>query len=120
MLHRIVLSLVFTFGSGQPLTQVLLAVMFCASFGMLHTAARPMRDGVSNAFQSVLLLCLTITTGARGLYAAETQLATMGSTANGYVVVTLVFGYVVPLLGLVGTAVWPAAQARWCRRPRRD
>ena len=122
LLHRVLLAVLFTFGSSKPLQQALVAVAVCMLFALLHTHFRPMRDRTSNLLQQLLLVCLLVVALARVPYAAQVSAAVATRTLSdeGYVVLTLLFGYVIPGVGALAVVALPWLRARFLPGQRDD
>lgn len=104
MLHRLALAMLYTFGTSIPVIQAGLCALVTAVAQLLHVFFQPMRGTATQAYQTVLLMCLLLITVSKFFEASTLQLASPQSDARSTdycAVVTLLFGYIVPLAGVV-------------------
>jgi hypothetical protein len=104
MLHRLLLVAAFTFLSSRPILQVVVAVVICSAFMFVHVFCRPMRDGVIQTMQSVLLACLSLAALGGVLSAARLSLGSARKDAESQRVLDgmeITFGFVVPCVAFL-------------------
>ena len=102
MLHRLALALLYTFANSIPAIQTSLCALVTICALALHVFCAPMRGSASQPFQTTLLLCLLIVTVSKDFESSVLELASATSSDRAtayFAVLTLVFGYVVPLAG---------------------
>ena len=110
LVQRLVLVLVYTFGSSDPGGQALVLTTLCILYLVLHATAQPLRRPESQGLQLVLLVCLCV----RGLVGAlQEGVALAGGVVQpgGARPLGLVFSVVVPMLA--GVWAYGGPHIRW-------
>jgi hypothetical protein len=104
MEHRLALALLYMFASSTPVIQTGLCALVTVCALLMHVFAQPMRGTDSQAYQTVLLVCLLMVCMSKYFEASLLQVASpvtdTGSTDYA-AVMTLMFGYVGPLVGVI-------------------
>lgn len=104
MTHRFALALLFTFATSMPVIQSGLRALITSLMLLLHVYNQPMRGTDSQMYQTVLLVCLLLVTMSKDFESSLLQVASplSDTSATDYAaVITLLFGYVVPLVGVL-------------------
>ncbi len=104
MVHRLALALLYAFGTSLPVIQTSLFAL--VSFGALalHVFQQPMRGTETQPFQTALLMCLLLVTVSKDFEASVLEVASpisSNSSTDYLSIITLLFGYVVPLVGVI-------------------
>lgn len=100
--QRLLLSLMYTFGSGTPLLRLCLSLLVTVVFGAAHVMLRPMRSPISQSYQTLLMLCLVVVGLCNVPAAAQVQYAVSTGDVSPLVDgVVLVVGYVIPIAVVV-------------------
>jgi hypothetical protein len=60
MAQRLLLALIYTFGSSFPGLQSLVLTFLCATFTLLHCLVAPLKNDRAQLLQAMLLFCLTV------------------------------------------------------------
>ncbi len=104
MLHRLLLALLFTFAASAPTIQSCLCSLSTLAFLIVHLVLQPMQGTDAQAFQTCLLSSLLVVSLSRDFQASTLELASptmVPGATDFFAVMTLLFGYIVPVLGVL-------------------
>lgn len=118
VLQRLVIALVFAFGSSYPGLQTLLQTSLCILFLATHLIERPLQNPEAHWLQTLLLFCLALVSlsASPTAMALDEAASSGGSAASFAPVMRRMFGAVVPVASLAwafGGARVRALVARW-------
>ena len=113
--QRLVLSLLFSFGSAAPGVRSLVVEVLCVIAVVLHVAMQPLRSRVSQLLQTWLLFCLCIVALCGMPFAIALDSAAESTSGAAFSLAygaTTVFGIILPLIGFAISVTFP--RTWWC------
>ena len=120
LLHRTVLSLVYTFLASQPTLQAVLLVLTCAVALVMTTSARPFLNPLSQSLQVLFLSCLVAVAVLSVVSSCVLQFGAIESPTLDHLLsslqqTALLIGYVVPVVAFIAAVVVYPVLTRFSR-----
>jgi hypothetical protein len=116
MVQRLLLALLFTFGSSDATLRTVVSSLLCALYLALHVVVQPLRLQRTNALQTALLLCLFVVAEANVPAATDASVDGLStvrhSTRNALFHLEMVCRHFVPATAVVAIIAGTALRRR--------